>query len=68
MSNSVLLEKFFNNHLELLKEKNGDFGLHVYYVGNDYMFINDIGEVVSKRYKTITGLMGWFDKNMEGGI
>jgi len=68
MSKSVFLEKFFNDYLELFKEKNGDFGLHIYYVQNEYMFINDIGEVMSKRYKTITGLMGWFDKNMKGGI
>jgi len=68
MSKSLILEKFFKDYLELFKEKNGDFGLYIYYVQNEYMFINEIGEVVSKRYKTITGLMGWFYKTMKGGI
>lgn len=68
MSKNVILENLFNDYLNLLKEKNGDFGLHIYYVQNEYMFINEIGEVVSKRYKTITGLIGWFYENVKGSI
>ena len=68
MSKGLILENHFSDYLDLFKEENGDFGLHIYYIQNEYMFVNEIGEVVSKRYKNITGLMGWFYEYLKGTL
>jgi len=50
------------NHIDSIIEKL-DLDLNLEYIENEYLFVNNNGEVVSSRYKDINLLLKWFDEN-----
>lgn len=58
----ICVENLFKDHLE-----RSECGLYLYYVKDQYMLIDCIGQCISKRYKKIPSLILWF-KNNVGGI